>query len=134
MKILVLGAGGTGGYFGGRLAQAGNDVTFLVREKRAAQLAREGLVIESPRDTVTLRVATVLAADVRPEYDLVILSCKAYDLQSAIAAIVPAMGSHTCVVPLLNGMTHMAALEQAFGPRRVMGGVAQIAATLTPAG
>jgi len=134
MKILVLGAGGTGGYFGGRLAQAGSNVTFLVREKRAAQLARDGLIIESPHDKITLRVASVLAKDVKPEYDLIILSCKAYDLDSAIAAIAPAMGPHACIVPLLNGMTHMAALDLTFGRQRVMGGVAQIAATLTPAG
>ena len=84
MKILVLGAGGTGGYFGGRLAQAGADVTFLVREKRAAQLAQDGLIIESPKDRVVVKVNTVLANTVKPEYNIVILSCKAYDLDAAM--------------------------------------------------
>jgi 2-dehydropantoate 2-reductase len=131
MKILILGAGGTGGYFGGRLAQAGNDVTFLVREKRAQQLAKDGLVIESPKDKVTVQVNTVQASQVKPEYDLIILSCKAYDLDSSIAAITPAMGPRTFVVPLLNGMAHIDTLDAAFGKARVMGGACQIAATLT---
>ena len=134
MKILVLGAGGTGGYFGGRLHQGGTDVTFLLREKRAQQIATQGLIIESTRDKVTLQVKTALAADVKPEYDIVILSCKAYDLDASIAAITPAMGATTCVVPLLNGISHVDALDAAFGKARVMGGVCQIAATLTKDG
>jgi 2-dehydropantoate 2-reductase len=134
MKILVLGAGGTGGYFGGRLLQGGADVTFLVREKRAQQLATNGLIIESPKDKVTLHPQTVLAANVKPEYDVVILSCKAYDLDSSIAAITPAMGPQSVVVPLLNGISHMDKLDAAFGTARVMGGSCQIAATLTKDG
>ena len=134
MKILILGAGGTGGYFGGRLHQGGADVTFLVREARARQIATQGLMIESPKDKVTLQVKTLLAADVKPEYDIVILSCKAYDLATSIAAITPAMRPNTCVVPLLNGMSHIATLDAAFGQRRVMGGACYIAATLTQDG
>ncbi len=134
MKILILGAGGTGGYFGGRLHQGGADVTFLVREKRAQQLAAQGLIIESPKDRVTLQVKTVLAADVKPEYDIVILSCKAYDLDASITAIAPAMGPRTCIVPLLNGISHLDTLDAAFGKARVMGGSCQIAATLTKDG
>ena len=134
MKILILGAGGTGGYFGGRLHQAGADVTFLLREKRARQIAAEGLRIESTKNSVTLRVNTVLANAVKPEYDLIILSCKAYDLDAGINAITPAMASntcHTCIVPLLNGISHIDTLDAAFGKSRVMGGSCQIAATLT---
>jgi 2-dehydropantoate 2-reductase len=134
MKILVLGAGGTGGYFGGRLHQGGADVTFLVREKRARQIAAQGLIIESTLDKVTLPVKTILAAEVRPEYDVVILSCKAYDLDTGISAISPAMGRATCVVPLLNGISHIDRLDAAFGVSRVMGGMCQIAATLTKEG
>ncbi len=134
MKILILGAGGTGGYFGGRLHQGGADVTFLVREKRAQQIAAQGLMIESPNDKVTLQVKTVMAAAVKPEYDIVILSCKAYDLDASIAAITPAMGPATCVVPLLNGISHLDALDGAFGKPRIMGGVCQISATLTQQG
>ena len=131
MKILVLGAGGTGGYFGGRLHQGGADVTFLVREKRARQIAAHGLIIESPKDKVTLKVKTLVAADVKPDYDIVMLACKAYDLDAGIAAITPAMGSATCIVPLLNGISHLDRLDAAFGRQRVMGGSCQIAATLT---
>ena len=113
MKILVLGAGATGGYFGGRLHQAGADVTFLVRTKRAQQLATQGLVIESTKDKVALPVKTVLAEAVKPDYDIVILACKAFDLGSSIAAITPAMGSATCVLPLLNGISHLDVLDAA---------------------
>ena len=134
MKILILGAGGTGGYFGGRLAQAGADVTFLVRERRAQQLADHGLRIESPSDKITLPVKTVLAADVQPIFDVVIIACKAYDLASSIDAITPAMGENTFVVPLLNGIAHLDQLDAAFGAHRVLGGSCQIAATLTPDG
>ena len=131
MKILVLGAGGTGGYFGGRLHEGGADVTFLVREKRAQQIAQNGLQIESPKGNVTLQVKAVLAAGVRAEYDVVILSCKAYDLDSSIDAIRPAMHATTCIVPLLNGISHIDTLDAAFGKARVMAGTCQIAATLT---
>ena len=134
MKILVLGAGGTGGYFGGRLHEGGADVTFLVREKRAHQIAQNGLQIESPKGNATLDVKTVHASNVKAGYDIVILACKAYDLASSIAAIRPAMGATTCVVPLLNGISHIDDLDAAFGRERVMGGSCQIAATLTPDG
>ncbi len=134
MKILILGAGGTGGYFGGRLFEAGADVTFLVREKRAQQIAQRGLRIESPQGNVTLDVKTVLSDNVTAEYDVVILSCKAYDLASSIEAIRPAMNAATCVVPLLNGISHISTLDAAFGKARVMGGSCQIAATLTKDG
>ena len=138
MKILILGAGGTGGYFGGRLAQGGAqggaDVTFLVREKRAQQLATNGLIVETLKDKFTLPVKIVLAANVKPEYDIVILSCKAYDLDSSIDAITPAMGPNTAIVPLLNGMSHLDTLDAAFGKQRVMGGACQIAASITKDG
>ncbi len=134
LRILVLGAGGTGGYFGGRLHEAGADVTFLVRERRRAQIERDGLRIEAPSASVTLKVKTALASEIKDEFDIVILACKAYDLDSSIAAISPAMHSQTCVVPLLNGIAHLDWLDKAFGKARVMGGSCQIAATLTPEG
>lgn len=134
MKILVLGAGGIGGYFGGRLVEAGADVTFLVRPKRAAQLAADGLVIKGPTGDFKGPVKTVLAADVKPDYDIVMFTCKAYDLDDAMTSIAPAMGANTAVLPFLNGVKHMDRLDEAFGRERVLGGVAQISATLTPAG
>lgn len=134
MKILILGAGGTGGYFGGRLAQAGADVTFLLRETRAAHIARDGLIIETPTERAVVRVQTVLAATVKPEYEVIILACKAYDLASSIAAIRPAMHHRSQIVPLLNGLSHLDTLDTAFGSDRVMGGSCQIAVTLTADG
>ena len=134
MKILVLGACATGGYFGGRLHEGGADVTFLLREKRAQQIAQHGLQIESPKGNVTLKVKTVLAQQLKTGYDIIILSCKAYDLPSSIEAIGPAMNAVTCIVPLLNGMSHIDTLDAAFGKSRVMGGCCQIAATLTKDG
>ena len=90
-RILVLGAGGTGGYFGGRLAESGADVTFLVREGRRKVLSEEGLQIESQFGDAQIAVKTTVAAEVAPVYDAVILTCKAYDLDDAVAAIAPAV-------------------------------------------
>ncbi|MGH7210478.1 MAG: 2-dehydropantoate 2-reductase N-terminal domain-containing protein, partial [Acetobacteraceae bacterium] len=136
MRILVLGAGGIGGYFGGRLAEAGADVTFLVRPGRAAQLARDGLVVRSPAGDISRKVRTIgadgLAGDGR--HDAVLLTCKAYDLEPAIASITPAMKNGAAVVPMLNGMRHLDRLDAAFGRASVLGGLCQIAATLTPEG
>jgi 2-dehydropantoate 2-reductase len=128
MRILVLGAGGIGGYFGGRLVQAGADVTFLVRPRRAAQLAANGLVVKSPLGDFATPVKTISREQAEPGFDAVLLSCKAYDLDDAIASIRPVTGA--LVVPLLNGMLHLDALDAAFGADNVAGGVAQIGITL----
>lgn len=134
MKILILGAGGIGGYYGGRLAAAGADITFLVRPRRAEQLAKNGLLIKSPRGDLQQPVATVLAEHLQPGYDLIFLTCKAYDLAAAVAAITPAVGPRTALLPTLNGVLHLDVLKDKFGEGRVLGGVAQIAVTLTPEG
>ena len=126
MKFLVLGAGAIGGYFGGRLVESGADVTFLVRPVRLAQLEHDGLRIESALGNVSCPVRTVLADSVAPDYDVVLLTCKAYDLQSSIEAIAPAVGSQTAVIPLLNGLAHFAVLDSHFGASRVMGGTCMI--------
>src|SRR5690348_13766353 len=130
MKMLVLGAGAIGGYFGGRLAEAGIDVTFLVRPRRREQLERDGLRIRSPRGDVDLRVKSVLAADLAPGYDVVLFTCKAYDLDSAMDAIAPAMNGRCAVVPMLNGMAHLTRLDERFGAASVMGGACSISVTL----
>jgi len=131
VRILVVGAGATGGYFGGRLAQRGCDVTFLVREKRAAQLARNGLSISSPAGDFVLREPKTIDANALVDpYDLVLLSCKAYDLAGAVAAFAPAVGGRTAILPLLNGMRHLDVLDARFGSGRVLGGLCLIAATL----
>lgn len=134
MKILFLGAGATGGYFGGRLAAAGIDVTFLVRGGRSARLRDDPLRIESPTGDLAIPVQVTTADEVAEDYDLVVLSCKAYDLDEAIAAITPAVGPRARILPLLNGMAHLDRLDAAFGPERVLGGLCQIDATLCPDG
>jgi 2-dehydropantoate 2-reductase len=130
MRLLVLGAGGIGGYFGGRLAEAGADVTFLVRPTRREQILRDGLRIESPLGNATIAAKTVIAGEVRPGYDLVLFTCKAYDLDSAIEAIAPAMEGKCGVVPQLNGIAHLERLDARFGKGNVLGGIAQINVTL----
>ena len=130
MKILVLGAGGLGGYFGGRLAQGGADVTFLVRPRRRAQLERDGLVIESPSGNAKLEVKTLLAEEVRPGYDWVLFTCKAYDLESAMDSVAPAMDKGCALLPVLNGLAHFEALDARFGAAQVLGGTAHINAVL----
>ncbi len=130
MKLLVLGAGGIGGYFGGRLAQAGADVTFLVRPKRREQMGADGLRIESPLGNAQLQVKTVLAEALKPGYDAVLFTCKAYDLDSAMDAIAPAMEGPCAVIPMLNGIAHFERLDERFGREKVMGGSCQINATL----
>jgi len=131
MRILVVGAGATGGYFGGRLAQAGRDVTFLVRPARAARLAQSGLVIRSAFGDVTIeRPKTVLAAALSDDFDLVLLNCKAYDLHAAMESFAPAVGCETLVLPMLNGMSHIESLDARFGAHRVLGGLCVISAAL----
>jgi 2-dehydropantoate 2-reductase len=134
MRLLVLGAGGVGGYFGGRLAQAGADVTFLVRPRRRDQLARDGLVVRSPFGDFTLPVRAIVADELRDDYDVVLLTCKAYDLDSAMDAIAPAMTGACAVVPLLNGMSHLDRLDERFGADHVLGGICALEVTLAPDG
>ncbi|HEY1589930.1 MAG TPA: 2-dehydropantoate 2-reductase [Rhodanobacter sp.] len=135
MRILIVGAGATGGYFGGRLLQHGRDVTFLVRERRAAQLAQHGLVIRSATGDAELpSPPTVLAADLHVPYDLILLSCKAYGLDQAMADIAPAVGPDTAILPLLNGMRQLDLLDARFGAQHVLGGQCVIAATLDAQG
>ena len=131
MRILVVGAGAIGGYFGGRMLQGGCDITFLVRPRRAAELASAGLVIKSPNGDVTLKNPPTVQADaLREKFDVVLLSCKAFDLEDAIKSFAPAVGDNTAIIPLLNGMKHLDVLDDRFGGARVLGGLCAIAATL----
>jgi 2-dehydropantoate 2-reductase len=134
MKILVLGAGAVGGYFGGRMAEAGADVTFLVRPARAELMAKNGLRIRSKAGDLQLAAKCIVQAQVKPDYDVVMFTAKAYDLGSAMDAIAPAMAGHAAVLPLLNGMSHLDALAARFGAGKVLGGVAYIASMLAPDG
>ncbi|MCC8978576.1 2-dehydropantoate 2-reductase [Bradyrhizobium acaciae] len=131
MRVLVVGAGAIGGYFGGRMLQGGRDVTFLVRPRRASELASAGLVIKSPNGDVTLNNPPTVQADkLSDKFDVVLLSCKAFDLDDAIKSFAPAVGDKTAIIPLLNGMLHLDALDKRFGAQHVLGGLCAIAATL----
>ncbi|MGA7230476.1 MAG: 2-dehydropantoate 2-reductase, partial [Xanthobacteraceae bacterium] len=131
MRILVVGAGALGGYFGGRLKEAGRDVTFLVRPRRAEQLAKTGLIVRSPKGDINIPAPpTVFAEHPSAPFDLILLSCKAYDLQGAMDSFAPAVGANTAILPLLNGMRHMDLLAARFGAAAVLGGQCVISATL----
>jgi 2-dehydropantoate 2-reductase len=131
MRILVVGAGAVGGYFGGRLLQAGRDVTFLVRPRRAAELAKHGLTIRSPvGDFHRTSPPIVLQENLSEPFDLVVLSCKAFDLEGAMTSFAKAVGPATAVLPLLNGMRHIDQLVERFGAERVLGGQCAISTTL----
>jgi 2-dehydropantoate 2-reductase len=128
VQIVIVGAGAVGGYFGGRLAQAGRDVTFLVRPKRAEQLQAQGLQILSPKyGDFTLRPKTITAAQIQSPYDIILLSVKAYDLAAAIHDFAPAVGPRTVIIPVLNGMRHIDVLSERFGKDAVLGGVCYVA-------
>lgn len=134
MKILILGAGAIGGYVGGCLHQSGADVTFLVRPARQQAIQRDGLVIKSTKGDITQTVKTVLKGSEGGPYDIVLLTAKAYDLDSAVEAIAPAVGAGTTVVPLLNGMRHLDVLDAKFGKDRVVGGLARVGVAMSPEG
>jgi 2-dehydropantoate 2-reductase len=135
MRILVVGAGAIGGYFGGRLLEAKQDVTFLVRPRRAAELANSGLEMRSPNGDVRIpQPPTVLAEDLHTGFDLIMISCKAYDLESAITSFASAVGTNTAILPLLNGMRHLDVLDQRFGAAPVLGGLCMISSVLAPGG
>src|SRR4029077_20971123 len=113
------------------LLQAGRDVTFLVRPKRASELASRGLVIKSASGDVTLKnPATVQADRLSEKFDVVLLSCKAFDLDDAIKSFAPAVGPKTAIIPMLTGMLHLKTLDGRFGADRVLGGLCAIAVTL----
>lgn len=135
MRILVLGAGAIGGYFGGRLAAAGKDVTFLVRPERARLMAEHGISIESPAGNVSVPSPITITADqVNSPYDLILLSCKSYDLESAVDSIRGAIGPCTLILPLLNGMRHLDELDRLLGKERILGGTCFISTKLEPQG
>lgn len=137
MRILMVGAGATGGYYGARLALAGRDVTFLVRGKRAEQLAHDGLRISGPSGDATLTSPKTISADALKSagaFDLVIVSTKAYSLDSAMDDIAPGVGADTVILPILNGMRHLDILRERFGKDRVMGGTVRIVCDLAADG
>lgn len=123
MRILIVGAGAIGGYFGGRLLEVARDVTFLVRPGRAQELERDGLVVRSPLGNIHYPDPPyILSQMLDTPYDLILLSCKAYDLDSAMESFAAAVGAETVILPLLNGMAHLDHLAARFSPAHVVGG------------
>jgi 2-dehydropantoate 2-reductase len=133
-RILIVGAGAVGGYFGGRLAQAGRDVTFLVRPSRAKQLRQDGLRIVSPHGDAVLSPKLVTAEELDTPYDLIFLSVKAYALEAAMNDFATAVGPETMIFPVLNGMRHIDLLTKRFGERAVIGGVCLVASEIDDEG
>jgi 2-dehydropantoate 2-reductase len=134
MKILVVGAGAVGGYFGARLAQAGRDVTFLVRPSRAQQLLSEGLRIVSPHGDLTLKPKIVTVKELDGPFDIIFLSVKAQALDQAMDDMAPAVGPDTMIYPVLNGMRHIETLTRRFGEHSVLGGVCMVSTDLDEQG
>jgi len=135
MKILIVGAGAIGGYFGGRLLEKGEDVTFLVREKRRQQLKDNGLVIESIHGNMQFKdLKTILAGEKSEPFDVILLSTKSYHLAGALEDISPFVGAETMILPLLNGIAHIDILTEAFGSEKVLGGLCFIETTLDEKG
>jgi 2-dehydropantoate 2-reductase len=134
MKILIVGAGAVGGYFGARLAQAGRDVTFLVRPSRAQHLRNQGLSILSSHGDLTLQPKTITAKELDRPFDIIFLSVKAQALDQAIEDMAAAVGPDTMIYPALNGMRHLQTLTSRFGERPVLGGVCMVVADLDEQG
>ena len=134
MRTLVIGAGALGGYYGACLTRAGRDVTFLVRPRRAEQLAHDGLHVISEQGDFAVTATTITAGSIRASFDLILVAVKAYSLNEAMDQFAPAVGPATAILPILNGMTHLDNLTARFGPDRVLGGLAQISATLDSVG
>ncbi|WP_369789416.1 ketopantoate reductase family protein [Rouxiella sp. WC2420] len=134
MRILVVGAGATGGYFGARLVQAGKDVTFLVREKRAEALKKSGLRVEAKNESFTIQPKLVLASELNQTYDVIILTVKGFSLEAVLEEFAPAVGAQTLIIPVLNGMRHLEIIQQRFGKERALGGLCRINATLDEQG
>ena len=134
MRILIVGAGSTGGYFGARLVQAGRDVTFLVRPARAAALRADGLRVLSPLGDFSVTPRLALAGEIDRPFDIVLVTVKAWALAGAIDDFAAAVGPHTMILPVLNGMKHVDDLQARFGPERVVGGVCRVSTMLDAQG
>jgi 2-dehydropantoate 2-reductase len=134
VRFLIVGAGALGGYYGGMLLKGGADVTFLVRPQRAAQLAERGLIVKRAAGVYQTPVKFVLAGSIEGRYDMVLLACKAYDLDAAMEDFAPALSPSGAILPVLNGMNHITLLSDRFGAARVLGGVTSFSVERTPEG
>lgn len=135
MRIAIIGAGGVGGYFGGRLAQAGNDVTFIARGAHLSALRTHGLRLESINGDAHIPhvQATDTPTDVEP-VDIIIVSVKAWQLPDSFPAIRALLGPQTGIVPLLNGVEASDTLAAEFGAEHTLNGLCYVFAFLAEPG
>jgi 2-dehydropantoate 2-reductase len=134
MRILIVGAGSTGGLFGAKLAKAGRDVTFLVRPQRLSQLQQHGLCIKSPAGDIEIQPQLITSSQIHGPFDIVLVAVKAYTLDSALQDMDAAVGPDTVILPLLNGMRHMDAIAEKYGANRLLGCVCKVATSLDEEG
>ena len=130
MKILVVGAGAVGGQFGAYLHESGAEVDFLLRPARKEIIDAQGLTLDLPTGKLQVQPHTLIASELKPVYDLIVVSCKAYSLDSVMNDLANAVGEKTVILPLLNGLRHLDLLGEKFGHERVLGGIAKTVATL----
>ncbi len=136
MKILMMGAGGVGGYYGARLALAGNQVSFVARGAHGAAIRRDGLTVESELGEMRVQPATVLAEprQIDGPPDLVVIAVKLWDLETAARAVAPIVGPQTAVLSLQNGIDKDEVLAACVGRRAVVGGLTYIAVVVSSPG
>ena len=135
MRIVVMGTGGVGGYFGARLAQAGHDVAFVARGRQLEALHSHGLRVQSPLgDTHLPNVEATDDPAELGEADLVLFGVKLWDTQAAADLVKPLLGEQTAVVSFQNGVVKDDILRQTLGAEHVIGGVCYIAATIAEPG
>lgn len=135
MRIAVIGAGGVGGYFGGRLAHAGHDVQFLARGRHLAAMRAKGLAVDSANGSFTIARPDVTEDPqaVRPA-DVVLVTVKLWDLAQTGRDITGSVHGETVVIPFQNGVESVELLSEGIPRERVAGGVAYIAATIAEPG
>lgn len=131
MKVLVVGAGAVGGYFGARLVEKGVDVTFLVREARQKKLNEEGLIVQSIHGNIHIqKPKTILSSDSSNHYDIILISTKAYHFMKAIDDIKSFTSNETVIIPMLNGIKHLDTLKKEFDINQIVGGLCFIESTV----
>ncbi len=135
MKIVVMGTGGVGGYFGAKLANAGHDVAFIARGKHLEAIKENGLKIISELGDIIIHPAK--ASNDPSDFeiaDIVLFCVKSYDTESSSNLIKPLVGPKTAVIPFLNGIGHIEIMQRILGSNNVIGGVAAISALIEKPG
>ncbi|MGW9529549.1 ketopantoate reductase family protein [Paenibacillus terrae] len=130
MRFLIVGAGAIGGYFGGRLIQKGEDVTFFVRPSKKSRLKEKALIVKSVHGNFHTPIRAITNGEAVEPFDCIIVAVKAYHLHQLQFNLEPYIGEHTMILPLLNGYEHFDSLRKQFGPEKVLGGLCYIETTL----